>query len=259
MLKKIIPFILLPFQATADITWVQATDISYTALSNSATNIMTTEAMTFKYVDGRQFSLYQTYCSTDQSDAESSAGTGTLRGTLGEYTWTAFPTSVESNTVSASRSLLGQMRGTAINRGTLTLYCLLHPPGVPATDPSVSVTGLIVPADFATVPQPFIELSETEINMGTCRAGDQLQRLLPSSLYYKGYATTQTSALSWDITSDTANPDASLPVVSVNGNTVSPADIPLQQDPFDAGVELSYTCGAPGSYKWNLTLTFAIE
>jgi hypothetical protein len=45
----------------------------------------------------------------------------------------------------------------------------------------------------------------------------------------------------------------------VNGNTVSPADIPLQQDPFDAGVELSHTCGAPGSYKWNLTLTFAIE
>ena len=258
MLKKIIPFVLLPFQAIADITWVQATDISYTALSNSSTNVSAIESMTFKYIDGRQFSLYQTYCSTDQSDAESSAGTGTLRGTFGEYIWSAFPTSVESNTVSTSRSLLGQMRGTAINRGTITLYCLLHPPGVPATDPSVSVTGLIVSADLATVPQPFIELSQTEINMGTCRPGDQLQSRLSSSLYYKGYATTQTSALSWAITSDTANPDASLPVVSVNGKTVSPAGVPLQQDPFDAGIELSYSCGTPGRYKWNLTLTFTI-
>ena len=94
--------------------------------------------------------------------------------------------------------------------------------------------------------------------MGTCRPGDQLQSRLPSALYYKGYATRQTSALSWAITSDTANPDASLPVVSVNGKTVSPAGVPLQQDPFDAGIELSYSCGTPGRYKWNLTLTFTI-
>ena len=147
MIKKIIPFVLLPFQAIADVTWVQASDIPFTTLSNLATLMFTTEQMTFKYVDGRQFSSYQTYCSTDQSDAESNTGTGTLRGTLGEYTWSANATSLQSATPFVSTNILGHMYGTAINRGTLTLYCLLHPPGVTATDPSVSVTGLIVPAD----------------------------------------------------------------------------------------------------------------
>jgi hypothetical protein len=82
MLKKIIPFILLPFQATADITWVPGNGHLLHGAVKLSDKYHDDEAMTFKYVDGRQFSLYQTYCSTDQSDAESSAGTGTLRGTL---------------------------------------------------------------------------------------------------------------------------------------------------------------------------------
>ncbi|WP_448868738.1 hypothetical protein [Enterobacter ludwigii] len=259
MIKKIIPIVLLPCQVMADVTWVQATDISYTAISDVQTNLYTTEYMSFKYVDGRQYDQYQTYCSTSQSEAEADTGTGTLRSTIGEYNWSSYATSVAYGSSSSLSNLVGMMRGTGINRGTLTMYCLLHPPGVAAKDASVAVTGLIVTADLATVPQPFIELSQSEVDMGSCRTGEQLQSNVPSSLYYKGYATSQTSSLSWDITSDTANPDSSLPVVYVNGNNVSPADVPLLQDPFDADIELSYICGAPGSYKWNMAITFTIE
>lgn len=259
MIKKIIPIVLLPCQVMADVTWVQATDISYTAISTSQTNLYTTDYMSFKYVDGSQYSQYQTYCSTSQSEAEADSGTGTLRSTIGEYNWTSYATDTGINATSSTSNLVGMMRGTGINRGTQTMYCLLHPPGVAATDASVTVTGLIVTADLATVPQPFIELSQSEIDMGSCRTGELLQSSVPSSLYYKGYATTQASSLAWDITSDTANPDSSVPVVYVNGNNVSPADVPLLQDPFDADIELSYTCGAPGGYKWNMSLTFTIE
>jgi len=244
----------------ADVTWVQATEIPYTAFSTtSSTNMYANENMQLKYVDGRQFDYFTTICSTVQSEAESDlGGMSTQRGTIGEYNWSSFYTE-SAYATSAATNLVGMMKGQGINRETLTMYCLLHPIGVAATDASVAVTGLIIPADLATVPQPFIEVSQSEINMGSCRTGEQLQSNVSSSLYYKGYATSQTSKLSWDITSDTANPDSSVPVVSVNGNSVSPADVPLLQDPFDAGIELAYTCGAPGSYKWNMTLTFTIE
>jgi len=259
MMKKLLWFFLLPFPVFADVTWVQATQISSLAVSTASTTIYTaaSENMTLTNKNGA-IATYQTYCSTDQKEAESSAGEGTTRSTIGEFAWSSFPTNA-NNASSVSSSAIGMLRGDGINRQTYTLYCLLHLPGIPATDASLTVTGLIIPADLATVPKPFLELSQTEINLGTCRVGDKLQKGLPSLLSYKGYAAAHTSSLAWSIANDAGNPDGSTPVISVANSEISPVDVPLQQDPFDAGINISYLCSTPGNYKWNMTLTYTIE
>lgn len=202
----------------------------------------------------------QRYCSTNKDDALASTGEGTLRGEIGNYTWYAYPLSSSTSAV-VSINLPLTVRGVGIDRDTYTIYCLLHPPGMAATDPSIKVTGLIINADLATIPQPVISVSTNELNLGKCRVGEVLTAALPLTLQYYGYGSTNIAGLDFKLSKGTSNPDDSYPAVTVGGTTIGSStwQIPLQKGPWDPDVSLSFPCRTLGNFQWNLEITYSID
>jgi len=254
-MKILMLLALLPFSVLAEVTWIQSS-VSLTTITPGGVFFDSNESMTLD--TGASISGYQTFCSKNQAEAESDVSTGTVNATIGDYAYLAYRTLVPGSIPLVTTSTLGILKGEGINLAKHTIYCVLHPSGVPASNKNIKVTGLIVNADLATVPMPMIEFPQNKIDLGQCMPAQTLKKDVVSSISYRGYGVNQTSSIAWSITSATTNPDDSLPTVSINGSSVSPVNVPLQEGPVDPGISLSYSCNTPGEYTWNMIFTYTI-
>lgn len=254
-MKILMYLVLLPFSVSATVTWVNS-NVSLTAITPGGVQVESNEFMTLESRNIMQ--EYQTYCSTSRTETESDASKGTTRTTIGDYSWFSYATKIPGGDTLANSRIAGILKGEGINRNNHTMYCVIHPTGVAASAKDIRVTGLIITADLATVPMPTIEFPKSQIDLGTCTAGQTLKEDVASLISYQGYGVAQTSTVAWEITSAATNPNDSVPTVTVNGSKISPVKVPLREGPVDPGISLSYLCNTPGEYSWNMIFTYMI-